>query len=269
MLYFSGKGGGKMKKIAASFLCFLILLTFAGCGGAATQNSESEDFKKAKESFNEYLSNANYIEYEFNGKKIFNVMVDSNDLVDSDAVGIGEMMANLAATGKVGYDFFYIDVIQGSGQRVGSLVFSATGEFWQAMYEKEESQPTSSPSSEEGQQGAAEAVFILDQDGVKVSAIGTETDGLGFSVLLSIENNSGRNITVQSRDSSVNGYMVDAILSQDVMDGKKANCDMTFMSSRLEDAGVEEIEEVEFALIVLETDSFDTIFESDAIKLEY
>nr|DAR40339.1 MAG TPA: Protein of unknown function (DUF3568) [Caudoviricetes sp.] len=126
-----------------------------------------------------------------------------------------------------------------------------------------------SASDESQSEPAQEAVTILDQDGIKISALGKETDLFGANIKLTIENNSGQDITVQVRDASVNGYMMDAILSEDVNDGKKSNCSMSFMSSELDEAGIEKIETVEFYFHIFNWDSMDTILDSNVITLEF
>ena len=41
-------------------------------------------------------------------------------------------------------------------------------------------------------------------------------------MILYIENNSDKNVTIQVRDVSVNGFMVESSMLEDVMAGKKA-----------------------------------------------
>ncbi|MCH5273933.1 MAG: hypothetical protein J1E35_09695, partial [Lachnospiraceae bacterium] len=49
------------------------------------------------------------------------------------------------------------------------------------------------------------------------------------------ENNSDRPLTIQSRDTSINGFTVSSIMSIDIMPGKKTLDSMSFMNSDLED----------------------------------
>ena len=68
---------------------------------------------------------------------------------------------------------------------------------------------------------------------------------LGPSIELYIENNSDKNITVQTRDVSINGFMVTAMLSSDITPGKRIVDEISFMSSELEENDIQKVEDVE------------------------
>lgn len=91
----------------------------------------------------------------------------------------------------------------------------------------------------------------------------------GADIYLYIENNSGQDITVQSRDVSINGYMVDPMFSCDVLNGKKAFDTITFLESDLEDNGIEKIETLELKLHIYNEDSWDTLLDTDAITVNF
>lgn len=136
------------------------------------------------------------------------------------------------------------------------------------------SDDTKSPSSV--QSGGAKATgesleeqVVLDKNGIKITAKGLDKDGiLGPEVKLLIENESGKDVTVQARNVSVNGYMMDTSMSAAVVNGKKANDELTIMSSSLEKAGISTIADIEFSFHVFETHSFDSLFDSDLIQLK-
>lgn len=114
----------------------------------------------------------------------------------------------------------------------------------------------------------AETVLI-EQDNVKITATGFDNDGFfGSGVKVLIENNSAQNLTFQVRDSSINGAMVDTLFSEDVVARKKANATITFVSADLKTAGIETIKDIEFKIIALDTESYDTVFESQVIELK-
>lgn len=112
---------------------------------------------------------------------------------------------------------------------------------------------------------------IVDQDGIKIVSKGVSTDDSiwGPGVVLYVENNSDKNITIQTRDVSINGYMVDASMSEDVVAGKKAMTAVQFFDSDLEDNGIEDITDAELSFDVFDMDSWDDIFETDAISLTF
>ncbi len=82
-----------------------------------------------------------------------------------------------------------------------------------------------------------------------------------------IENNSGKNLTFQTRKVSVNNYMVDSMLSAEVADGKKSNEDITFISTGLEASGIEHIADIELSFYVFDSESWETYFESDLVTI--
>ncbi|MDD4112897.1 MAG: hypothetical protein PHC56_07695 [Herbinix sp.] len=105
---------------------------------------------------------------------------------------------------------------------------------------------------------------IYEGNDIIVTATGFDSNDLfGPSISVLIENNSDKNITVQSRNSSVNGLMIDTMFSADVSAGKKANDAITFSSSELEVSGITTIKDIELSLHIIETESWDTIIDTD------
>ena len=114
-----------------------------------------------------------------------------------------------------------------------------------------------------------EETVLLDEAGVKITAKSLENRGFyGPEVKLLIENTSGKSLTVQCRNSSVNGYMTDTSLSAEVADGKKANDGLEFMSSDLEEAGISVIADMEFSFHIFDSATWDTYLDSDTITLK-
>ena len=110
---------------------------------------------------------------------------------------------------------------------------------------------------------------VLDESGVKITVTGLEKDSLmGADLQLLIENNSGANLTVQARNTSINGYMVEGIMSVDIADGKKANDTLSFMDSDLEACGIETIADIELSFYIFYTDDWETYLESDLVQLK-
>ena len=82
-----------------------------------------------------------------------------------------------------------------------------------------------------------------------------------------IENNSSKAITVQTRDESINGFMVSGIMSDDVQPGKKANAELTYYNSTLEENGIGNIESLEFSFHIFDEETWKTIDDSKMIKI--
>lgn len=109
---------------------------------------------------------------------------------------------------------------------------------------------------------------IFDKDGIRITVKGMFNDdfwGPGINVL--VENESTRNITVQTRNCSVNGLMMEPMFSCDVAAGKKANDTIQFMNAQLETAQISVIANVEFYLHIFDSDTWGEITNSGVISL--
>lgn len=114
-----------------------------------------------------------------------------------------------------------------------------------------------------------EETVLVDESGVKITAKKLETDGfMGPQLKLLIENNSGKNLTVQARNESVNGYMITSLISADVADGKKANESMTFSGSELEMCGITTIADIEFSFHIFTTEDWETYLDTAPISIK-
>lgn len=132
------------------------------------------------------------------------------------------------------------------------------------------SNPTSpdSTSSTPSKEVTIQEQVIYDAGGIRVTAVSLTNDSLWSpAVKVLVENNSDKNITVQARNCSVNGLMVEPMFSCDVAAGKKANDTITFMSSNLEAANITIIKEIEFYLHIFDSDNWEEIDDSPIITL--
>ena len=130
--------------------------------------------------------------------------------------------------------------------------------------EKHESAPASSDVSVEEQ-------VLMDQDGIKITLMSLESGedlfSMGPELKVLIENDGDQPVSVQTRDVSVNGIMMDPWFSCDVEPGKKANDGVTLLSSDLKMAGIEKIKDVELRFHVFDPSSYDTLFDTDPISI--
>ena len=110
---------------------------------------------------------------------------------------------------------------------------------------------------------------LVEEGGVKIVGKGLSADDSfwGPGVILYIENNSEKDVTVQVRDVSVNGFMVDSSMSTDVVAGKKAMSAVQFFSTDLEENAITDITDVELYFHIFDLESWDTIFDSDVIAI--
>lgn len=110
--------------------------------------------------------------------------------------------------------------------------------------------------------------IAYENDDIIISFVDFDTESFwGLDIKFYIENKGDTAITVQARDTSINGFMVDGSMSCDVLPGKMANTTLSFFSSSLEENGIEEIESVELKFHIFDKDSWNTIIDTDTITL--
>ena len=69
--------------------------------------------------------------------------------------------------------------------------------------------------------------------------------------------------------TSVNGFMIDTSLSEDVAIGKKVITALTFFSPSLEENEIKEIETIETSFHVFDEKTWDDIVTMDPIKVNF
>ncbi len=103
-------------------------------------------------------------------------------------------------------------------------------------------------------------------DGIRIVGKYVDEDSFwGAGILLYIENNSGKNVTIQCDDFSVNGFMITPYFSCTVYDGKMAIDDITLMSSELEENNIESVDEVALKFEIIDEKTYQTITQTDEI----
>lgn len=144
---------------------------------------------------------------------------------------------------------------------------------------KEPSNVVTGDNTEEGQQeeqveepeeteATISETVLVDEAGIKITAKSLEVDEVfGPEIKLLIENNSGKDLIFQCRNASVNGYMVETMMSVDVVNGKKANDSLTFMQSDFEACGIEAIADMEIAFHIFDMADWETYLDTDAIQI--
>jgi len=109
---------------------------------------------------------------------------------------------------------------------------------------------------------------LFEKDGIKIVGKYVEEDSFwGTAVLLYIENATDKNLTFSCEDMSINGFMVDPVFYAEVYAGKKAVEEITIFSTDLEENNISAIEELEVKFRVYNTESYDTVVETDPITI--
>jgi len=114
-----------------------------------------------------------------------------------------------------------------------------------------------------------EEQVVLDRDGIVVTAKEYVTDSIwGEGIKFLIENTSDKTVMVSCNAVIVNNYMISDLFVEEVAAGKKANEIMYLSSSELKAAGIDTVGQVEIYFHVYESETYDTIFDSDCVTIK-
>lgn len=200
-----------------------------------------------------------------------NITVGCNALIVNDYM-ITDLFSADVAAGKKSNETIYLSSseLEAAGIDVVGQVemyFYVYDESWNKLFDSDCVTVQTSEYANMDTTPNDEGTELYNEGGIRI--VGKTVDENSFwgtAILLYIENTSGRNVTIQCDDMSINGFMMTPYFSCDVYDGKKAIDDITIMSSELEDNGIESIDDVEMKFNIYDADTYDTIANSDVIK---
>lgn len=127
------------------------------------------------------------------------------------------------------------------------------------------SNPFGSASS--GALPSIQETVLLDQDGIRATATGLDSDGNGPMINVLLENDTDRSVTLQTLRVSINGIMFSPAFFSEVAAGKKSNDVISFYQSDLDSFGITSIQTIELTIEALETNSWDSLAVGDDITL--
>lgn len=102
-----------------------------------------------------------------------------------------------------------------------------------------------------------------------VKGLAEDASIFGPSIIVYIENTGDKDVTVQTRDVSINGFMVDAMFSCDVAAGKRAVDTITFMETDLKENEITAIEDVELSFHVFDMAEWETIVDTEVVSIAF
>lgn len=80
-----------------------------------------------------------------------------------------------------------------------------------------------------------ESKVLFDDEFAKVTYTGIDRDAtMGPEITIEIENKSDKDITIQLRDVSIDGYMTEPIFSTDVLQGKKSKAKIDLLKDKVD-----------------------------------
>lgn len=111
---------------------------------------------------------------------------------------------------------------------------------------------------------------VYDANGVRIITKGKTDDSiLGPGIEVYVENNSAEDIMVQTRNVSINGFMVETYYSPLVMAGKRSLSSLTISDTSLEANGITDITSAELTFVIINSSNFLDIAETGPVSLTF
>lgn len=295
------KDGGNMKKIIHTMLALLMLTSLVACSSGGTTSTSSDETSttstvataetktdsklsvSGKELYNDGGITITLKDSEINPNNIKLPLLIENEsgqtiVVQTRNVSINDVMAEGLLSAEVApgkksnesLDLYLLDS-RISFETVSKIEFSFyifDNDSWDEIVETESIIIETSDNSYV-YVANSDGEIIYDENNIKVVYQGLNDDLFGIDALFYIENNSSEPICVQTRDSSINGFMIDSIMSSEIAPGKKTYTDMSFLSSELEenDLSLDNFENLEFSFHIFNDDTWDTIADTGVITI--
>ena len=118
-------------------------------------------------------------------------------------------------------------------------------------------------------EATVEERVLVDENNVRITLTSMSSSWLGEEINLLIENDNDHPITIQVRNMSVNGLMIDfPVFSPAIAAGMRTNDSISITSSEIEDNAIKAIGIVELQFIAFEDFFGDYLLETDIITIE-
>lgn len=114
----------------------------------------------------------------------------------------------------------------------------------------------------------AESEVLYQDDLLTITYDGMKESNLGYKVNFVIENTSDQKLTVQVRDTSINGIMIDPMCSIEVAPGKKAKDGFTVFGEDAEENPMNDVENIETKFHIIKGDGFSDYIDTDNIVIK-
>lgn len=111
---------------------------------------------------------------------------------------------------------------------------------------------------------------IFNNDSVKIIYQGMRDDPYwGIEFVFYIENNSDKNIIIQVNTISINGFMVDSIMSPTICANKKIVEGLTVLQTDLENNEITELENMEISFKIIDENTWDILYTTEPFIIEF
>jgi len=109
---------------------------------------------------------------------------------------------------------------------------------------------------------------IFRKNGIVITATGLTDSYLSWDLNLKITNNSGRDITVQTRNEAINGLMISGIISSNVLNGKSTYDEVSFLKSEMSKSDIFQIGTIDFDFHIFDSDTWESIMDDTHVSIE-
>ena len=108
---------------------------------------------------------------------------------------------------------------------------------------------------------------LVNKDGIRIVGKYVKNDEiLGKEIILFVENNTDKDITLYCDDLSVNGFMMTALLAKTVNAGKMSIVGISLFSDDLQKNDIKEVKDIELKFRVGDAVTYSNIFETGVIS---
>lgn len=113
-----------------------------------------------------------------------------------------------------------------------------------------------------------ETNILYQDDFLTITYDGMKESNLGYKLNFIIENVSDQKLTVQVRDTSLNGVTIDPMCSIEIAPGKVAKDGLTVFGEDAEGTPMEDVEEFETKFHIIKGDGFSDFYDTESILVE-
>lgn len=108
---------------------------------------------------------------------------------------------------------------------------------------------------------------LFEGSGVKVIGKLLHEEYYGYTVILYVKNDTGKEITVSADDISVNGFTITAWMYDTVFADTVRFCELTIPESELEDNDITDVEDITFTIEIIDPVTYDLVVSSGEIEV--
>ena len=119
-----------------------------------------------------------------------------------------------------------------------------------------------------GETGVSEGEVLYEDEEVIITYDGIGERSMGYEINLIVENISDHKLTVQARETSLNGFMIKPMCSIEVAPGKKAKDGIGIIGDDAKDNPMDSVESVETKFCIYRGDGFTDSYTTENVVIK-